>query len=155
LTATTSGFAAPIDAETLWEAAKKQGKKDVTIAFAGADGRGDDRSGDQTLGFGVVDAFSVVKSMNASHFDSTSADAWNLGNQTCEFKKANIGTVTANQVFFSSTNLGRVDVNVLVCDSVFDDQERYDTAFLTSTRIWATASLPACAREIGHRLRCL
>src|SRR5499426_2347225 len=94
-----------------------------------ADGRGDDRSGDQTLGFGVVDAFSVVKSMNASHFDSTSADAWSLGSQTCEFKKANIGTVTANQVFFSSTNLGRVDVNVLVCDSVFDDQERYDTAF--------------------------
>src|SRR5262245_56609008 len=93
-----------------------------------ADGRGDDRSGDQTLGFGVVDAFSVVKSMNTSHFDSTSAEAWNLGNQTCEFKKANIGTITANQVFFSPS-FGRVDVNVLVCDSVFDGQERYDTAF--------------------------
>src|SRR5215510_3780505 len=124
LTATTSGFGAPIDAETLWEAAKRQGKKVITIAFAGADGRGEDRRGDQTLGFGVVDAFSVVKSMNASHFDSTSADAWSLGNQTCEFKKANIGTITANQVFFSSTNLGRVDVNVLVCDTVFDGQER-------------------------------
>src|SRR5262245_19686649 len=66
--------------------------------------------------------------MNASHFDSTSAEAWNLGNQACEFKKANIGTVTANQVFFSPS-FGRVDVNVLVCDSVFDGQERYDTAF--------------------------
>jgi predicted AlkP superfamily pyrophosphatase or phosphodiesterase len=129
LTATISGFSTPIDAETLWEAAKRQGRKVITIAFAGADGRGDDRRGDQTLGFGVVDAFSVVKSMNASHFDSTSADAWSLGNQTCEFKKANIGTVTANQVFFSSTNLGRVDVNVLVCDTVLDDQEHYDTAF--------------------------
>ena len=81
LTATASGFAAPIGAEALWEAAKRQGKKVITIAFAGADGRGDDRSGDQTLGFGVSDGFSVVKSMNASHFDSTSADAWNLGNQ--------------------------------------------------------------------------
>jgi hypothetical protein len=30
LTATTSGFSAPIDAETLWEAAKRQGKKVVT-----------------------------------------------------------------------------------------------------------------------------
>src|SRR5262245_5977368 len=67
--------------------------------------------------------------MNASHFDSTSAEAWNLGDQACEFKKANIGTVTANQVFFSSTNLGRVDVNVLVCDTAFDGQEHYDTAF--------------------------
>src|SRR5262247_101864 len=34
LTATTSGFAAPIGAETLWEAAKRQGKKVITIAFA-------------------------------------------------------------------------------------------------------------------------
>ena len=128
LTATTSGFGAPIDAETLWEAAKKQGKKVITIAFAGADGRGEDRRGNQTLGFGVVDAFSVVKSMNASHFDSASADAWSLGSQACEFKKANIGTVTANQVFFNPS-FGRVDVNVLVCDTVFDGQERYDTAF--------------------------
>ena len=86
----------------------------------------------QTLGFGVSDGFSVVKSMNASHFDSTSADAWSLGSQACEFKKANIGTATANQVFFNpnlNPSLGRVDVNVLVCDTVFDGQERYDTAF--------------------------
>ena len=128
LTATTSGFGAPINAETLWEAARGQGKKVITIAFAGADGRGDDRRGNQTLGFGIVDAFSVVKSMNASHFDSTSADAWSLGSQACEFKKANIGTATANQVFFNPS-FGRVDVNVLVCDTVFDGQERYDTAF--------------------------
>ena len=57
LTATSSGFSAPIDAETLWEAAKRQGKKVITIAFAGADGRGDERRGDQTLGFGVGVAF--------------------------------------------------------------------------------------------------
>ena len=132
LTTTASGFSAPIDAETLWEAAKRQSKKVVTIAFAGADGRGDDRRGNQTLGFGVSDGFSVVKSMNASHFDSTSADAWSLGSQACEFKKANIGTAMANQVFFNpnlNPSLGRVDVNVLVCDAVFDGQERYDTAF--------------------------
>ena len=129
LTATTSGFGAPIDAETLWEAAKRQDKKVITIAFAGADGRGEDRRADQTLGFGVVNGFSAVKSMNASHFDSASADNWSLGSQACEFKKANIGTATANQVFFTSSSLGSIDVNVLVCDTVFDGQERYDTAF--------------------------
>lgn len=47
LTATTSGFGTEIEAETLWEAAKRQGKKVITIAFAGADGRGDARRGDQ------------------------------------------------------------------------------------------------------------
>lgn len=128
LTATTSGFSAPIDAETLWEAAKRQGKKVITIAFAGADGRGDERRGKQTLGFGVRRGFSAVKLMNASHFDAASADSWNLGSEACEFKKANIGTATANQVFFNPT-LGRVDLSVLVCDTVFDGQERYDTAF--------------------------
>lgn len=134
LTATTSGFGTEIEAETLWEAAKRQGKKVITIAFAGADGRGDARRGDQTLGFGVVDGFSLVKNMNATHFDIASASGWNLGSQACEFKKANIGTVTANRVFFqtSATSvLGAktVEVNVLVCDTVFDSQESYDTAF--------------------------
>jgi hypothetical protein len=130
LTATTSGFSAPIGAETLWEAAKRQGKKVITIAFAGADGRGPDRSGDQTLGFGVRIGFSFVKFMSGIHFDAASADAWNLGSQACEFKKANIGTATANQVFFDTFSLGQVFVNVLVCDTVFDDgQELYDTAF--------------------------
>jgi predicted AlkP superfamily phosphohydrolase/phosphomutase len=129
ITTTTSGFGAPIGAETLWEAAKRQGKKVITIAFAGADGRGDDRRGDKTLGFGVVDAFSVIKSMNGSHFDSDVGAGWNLGAQRCEFRKGNIGAVTANQVFFSSQSLGRVDVNVLACDSISDGQERYDTLF--------------------------
>jgi predicted AlkP superfamily pyrophosphatase or phosphodiesterase len=129
LTTTTSGFSAPIGAETLWEAAKRQGKKIVTIAFAGADGQGPDRSGDQTLGFGVRVGFSFVKFMNGVHFDAASADAWNLGNQTCEFKKANIGTEISNQVFFDTFSLGRVFVNVLVCDTVFDGQELYDSAF--------------------------
>jgi hypothetical protein len=129
LTTTTSGFGATINAETLWEAAKRQGKKVITIAFAGADGRGDDRRGDQTLGFGVRDGFSFVKFMNATHFDAASADAWNLGSQACEFKKANIGTATANQVFFQTFSLSQVFINVLVCDTVFDGQESYDTAF--------------------------
>lgn len=129
LTATASGFSEPIGAETLWEAAKRQGKKVITIAFAGADGRGADRSGDQTMGFGVRIGFSFVKFMSGVHFDAVSADAWNLGSQACEFKKANIATATANQVFFQTFSLGQVFVNVLVCDSVFDGQELYDTAF--------------------------
>jgi predicted AlkP superfamily pyrophosphatase or phosphodiesterase len=41
LTTTTSGFGATINAETLWQAARRQGKKVITIAFAGADGRAD------------------------------------------------------------------------------------------------------------------
>jgi len=131
LTATISGFSAPIDAETLWEAAKKQGKKVITIAFAGADGRGEDRRGNQTLGFGVRVGFSTVKLMDGTHFDAASANLWNLGGVACEFKKANLGTATANQVFFQNpfNSAERIFVNVLACDTIFDGKERYDTAF--------------------------
>jgi predicted AlkP superfamily pyrophosphatase or phosphodiesterase len=128
LTATTSGFSETIEAETLWEAAKRQRKKVITIAFAGADGRGAARRGDQTLGFGVRDGFSSVKSMNGSHFSVDAANAWNLGGQACEFKQANIGTLTANQIFFQTFTIGRVDLNLMVCDTIFDGQEKYDTA---------------------------
>ena len=74
-------------------------------------------------------AFSAVKNMNASHFDSGAAAAWNLDGQACEFKKTNLGTIPANQVFFQTFSLGRVDVNVLVCDTIENGQEQYDTAF--------------------------
>ena len=41
----------------------------------------------------------VVKIMNGSHFNTVSADGWTLETQLCEFKKANIGAETANQIF--------------------------------------------------------
>ena len=87
--------------------------------------------------------------------------------QVCEFKKANIGTETANQIFFNPT-LGRVDINLLVCDTVFDGQERYDAAFfdfdknLSSGFIarmhqgdWAPFALPSTVPDDAgvHRLR--
>ncbi len=34
-----------------------------------------------------------------------------------------------SSILSESFNLGRIDVNVLVCDTIFDGQERYDTAF--------------------------
>ena len=58
LTATTSGFSAPIDAETLWEAAQRQGNEEIHRRFcrrrflctlAACE--------NQTLGFGASMAF--------------------------------------------------------------------------------------------------
>ena len=67
--------------------------------------------------------------MNSSHFDSAIGATWNLGSQTCEFKKANSARRRPTR-FFSGRPAGSdVFVNVLVCDTIFDGQERYDTAF--------------------------
>lgn len=47
--ATTSGFAAPIGTETLWEAARRQGRRVGVTTWPGADGRGERRSADWGL----------------------------------------------------------------------------------------------------------
>ncbi len=156
LTTTTSGFGTEIEAETLWEAAKRQGKKVITIAFAGADGRGDARRGDQTLGFGVVDGFSVIRSMNGSHFDSATGATWNLGSEVaCEFKKGNLGTATANQVFFRATGLGQTYSST--CSSATPssmDRNVTTRRSSTLTRIYRTDLSRACAWENGPRSHC-
>lgn len=43
---TISGFAAPIRAETLWQAARRQGRRTGSILYPGADGASPDRSAD-------------------------------------------------------------------------------------------------------------
>jgi predicted AlkP superfamily pyrophosphatase or phosphodiesterase len=44
--ATISGFAAPIRADTLWQAARRQGKRVGVMLYPGADGNGADRTAD-------------------------------------------------------------------------------------------------------------
>jgi hypothetical protein len=44
--ATVSGFDAPIRAETLWQAARRQGKRVGVMLYPGADGNGSDRTAD-------------------------------------------------------------------------------------------------------------
>ncbi len=46
ITRSTSGFAAPIQAETLWQAARRQGKRVLCVAAVGADGSSPERSCD-------------------------------------------------------------------------------------------------------------
>lgn len=55
-----SGFAAPIETETLWEAARRQGLRVGVSAWPGADGRGERRSADWGMtykGQGYPEAF--------------------------------------------------------------------------------------------------
>jgi predicted AlkP superfamily phosphohydrolase/phosphomutase len=49
-----SGFTAPIAAETLWQAVRRQGKRVGVLAFPGCDGRGPDRTAD--FGMTYVDS---------------------------------------------------------------------------------------------------
>lgn len=67
--AQTTGFAAAIGAETLWEAARRQGKRVAILSFPGADAVSDRRRGD----FGLVWPERPAKE---SAFVSVPADRW-------------------------------------------------------------------------------
>src|SRR6185369_6291422 len=53
--AVVSGFAAPIGTETLWEAARRQGKRVGCMAWPGVDGRGDRRRADWGMTYAQPD----------------------------------------------------------------------------------------------------
>ncbi|MFQ6058524.1 MAG: alkaline phosphatase family protein [Anaerolineae bacterium] len=125
---TTRGFNAPFQAEPLWVTARRAGQRVITIAFPGADGTEPARRGELTLAYGVRDGYSFVKYMTASHFGE--AEGWDPGDRTFEHSRANLGTRTANRLFFRTFEHGDFDLNILVADTVFDGLERYDTAFL-------------------------
>ena len=65
----TSGFTAPIGSETLWEAARRQGRRVGVVTYPGADGATERRRGD----FGLV---WPEKAARESAFVSVPGDTW-------------------------------------------------------------------------------
>ncbi len=65
----TSGFAAPIGAETLWEAARRQGKRVAILCYPGADAVNERRRGDLSLVW-------PERGAKESAFVAVAADAW-------------------------------------------------------------------------------
>lgn len=70
----TSGFVAPVEAETLWRIAMRQGLSVTCATAVGADGRSDARSCTKTLGYGQRRFMPAVTKLSA-----TDAEAWQKG----------------------------------------------------------------------------
>ena len=119
------GFDVRIEAETLWEAARRQGKRVITVA-AVADGSAPERSGDQTLAYGRRLGSSLVVKLNARD-----DDRWSTGSERLEHSRELYPTAEGSHLpVFENESGERLELKLLAADTEFDGREAYDTVFL-------------------------
>ncbi len=116
----TSGFVAPIESETLWEAARRQGRRVAVLLYPGADATTDARRGD----FGLV---WPDKPARASAFVPVAADAWADATAPAgrSFSPAREARVTV------ATPAGAVRLRLTATDTTDDHAVDYDLVTVT------------------------
>ncbi len=122
ITERASGYSAPIAAETLWQAARRQGVPTAVILWPGADGTAPERSGDVGLAWPthpladsalleLSAASAVVRGEMPSH-DGLPALGW---------------SVTADVV---AAEIDRIELELAAVDGEEDGVARYDTVLV-------------------------
>lgn len=111
----TTGFLAPIGSETLWEAARRQGRRVAVLLYPGADGAGAARRGD----FGLI---WPEKSGKDSAFVTVPGDAWTDAASPAgrSFSPAREARVTV------ATPAGAVRLRLTATDTTDDGAANYD-----------------------------
>jgi predicted AlkP superfamily pyrophosphatase or phosphodiesterase len=119
-TKSASGFDAPFDTDTLWESARRQGRKVGVITFPGVDGKGPRRSGD----WGLVYSHPIARSkiIHLQRRDFVAAESPTPGSYSTTLK-----TSLRWEFSESGSNVGR-DVELMVLDTTNDHVENYDVA---------------------------
>jgi predicted AlkP superfamily pyrophosphatase or phosphodiesterase len=159
----SSGFNAPIKAETLWSAAIRQGKRVICATAVGADNASPDRSATLTFGYARQEVRPSVVRLTPS----TEAK-WQYGDQRIEHTRALI--VSANspgqlEYKFKSTT---VPLYALAVDRNFDGKEIFDAIVLDRDRDlsngyvgalrdgdWAAVEFSIDEHKLGSWIRCL
>jgi predicted AlkP superfamily phosphohydrolase/phosphomutase len=119
------GFDVRVEAETLWEAARRQGKKVITVA-AVADGSTPERSGDQTLAYGRRLGSSLVVNLQARD-----DDRWSAGDERLEHSRELYPAGEGSHLpVFENESGQKLELKLLAADTEFDGREAYDTVFL-------------------------
>ncbi|HYH44307.1 MAG TPA: alkaline phosphatase family protein, partial [Thermoanaerobaculia bacterium] len=123
---TTSGFAAPIGTETLWEAAQRQGRRVGTTTWPGADGRGERRRADWGLVY-VNDPLRRAEVVTLSRSD------WRVPETVPgEAGDASRGQVLAARVDLAGREgqVGSQTFDLIVIDRKNDEQVGYDSVLI-------------------------
>jgi predicted AlkP superfamily phosphohydrolase/phosphomutase len=125
----SSGFNAPIKAETLWSAAARQGKRVICSTAVGADNASADRSCTLTFGFGHQEVRPSVVWLAGS-----GDDKWQYGDE--RFENARALTVSRNspgQLEYKFKSAA-VPLYALAVDRSFDGRENFDAIVLDRDR---------------------
>ncbi|MCI0402008.1 MAG: alkaline phosphatase family protein [Acidobacteria bacterium] len=129
ITRSMRGFDVRIEAETLWEAARRQGKRVITVA-AIADGSTPERSADQTLAYGRRLGSSLVVSLKARD-----DDRWSTGDVRLEHSRELYPVEDGSHLpVFENESGQKLELKLLAADTEFDGREAYDTVFLDFDR---------------------
>jgi Uncharacterized proteins of the AP superfamily len=121
----TSGFDAPIEAETIWEAAHRAGKKVGAITFPGLDGTNARRSADWGLLYTSPISKSRIIKLHRSDFRSE----WYPAGWAPQAGTSSYSPLTTATVVWSFVVAGKTvsrDVNLVAIDSTDDGKENYD-----------------------------
>jgi predicted AlkP superfamily pyrophosphatase or phosphodiesterase len=131
----TTGFLAPIESETLWEAAHRQGRRVAVLLYPGADGAGESRRGDLGLIW-------PEKPAKDSAFLTVSSDAWTdatAAPQGRSFSPAREARVTV------ATPAGAVRLRLTATDTTDDGAANYDLVAVSREGGAGPAALGAVA----------
>lgn len=129
------GFDAPAYAETLWEAARRQGKRVITVA-AMADGTAPERSADLTLAFGRRLGTALVTRLGPPLDDEPARnETWGLGNEKLEHTRELFPVGEGSHLPTYQMENGRMlKLTALAADTQVDGRESYDTLYLDFDR---------------------
>jgi predicted AlkP superfamily pyrophosphatase or phosphodiesterase len=125
-----SGYATTITAETIWEAARRQGKRTGIICFPGADGTSERRKGDWGLVWTVPVARSRVQTLTRSDFSAEwLPPGWHGGSGDSRSPVLHAKTEWTFTVAGSET---KKEVVFSALDTTDDGRENYDRLIVRS-----------------------
>jgi predicted AlkP superfamily pyrophosphatase or phosphodiesterase len=131
---TVSGFAAPIETETLWEAAKRQGKKVGVTTWPGADGTNPRRTAD----WGMI---YVNDADRRAELVSLERDRWQPANSR--------GIGSRSPEIDTEVKAGTQTFRLLAVDRTDDGRTNYDGLFVMQVRDEGRPSSPATPLGAG------
>lgn len=110
---TVSGFAAPIETETLWEAAKRQGKRVGSTTWPGADGTNPRRTADWGMVYvNTADRWPEVVSLQRDQWQPASSQG--IGSHSPGLEaEVKVGTQTFRLLAVDSTDDGKTNYDAI------------------------------------------
>lgn len=127
-TQVAEGFVIPIDAETIVEVARRNGKRVGSIAFPTVDARSPRRTADFYLQYVQPVARARMVRLSRSDFRPT----WTPPGWTSQKSCPSFSPVMRARIDWSIPDLTRQDVDIVACDTTDDQRSNYDAVFIST-----------------------
>ncbi len=159
-----SGFNTPLQAETIWTAAQRQGKRVICATAVTADLASPERTCTLTLAYGRAEIRPAVVGLRAA-----TSEPWKYGPEKFEHaKNLQLSGAGSSPITYQLKSGEAIPIYVLAIDRNFDGRENYDAILLDfdkdlrngliatlSENQWANIVLPFSGQPLGSWVRVL